>query len=70
MGKPIPDDESRSVPRVFAHPKSESYETLHKRFRAQNPWFEYMRLNGDAHFLGAELPQEVAADIEGFFQTK
>ncbi|SCF96850.1 hypothetical protein GA0115254_12835 [Streptomyces sp. Ncost-T10-10d] len=62
--------EPRPVPHVFSHPKSESYDTLHKRFRAQNPWFKYTRLNGETHFPGVELPREVAADIEGFLQTK
>ncbi|MGW2184179.1 hypothetical protein ACWCXX_40845, partial [Streptomyces sp. NPDC001732] len=57
-------------PRVFSHPKSESYDTLHKRFHAQNPWFKYTRLNSETHVPGVELPREVAADIEGFLQTK
>ncbi|MFJ7489893.1 hypothetical protein ACIQZB_01330 [Streptomyces sp. NPDC097727] len=62
--------EPRPVPHVFSHPKSESYDTLHKRFRAQNPWFKYTRLNGETHFPGVELSREVVAEIEGSLQTK
>ncbi|MEV7957701.1 hypothetical protein ACFVZR_26865 [Streptomyces sp. NPDC058316] len=62
--------EPHPVPHVFSHPKPESYDSLHKQFHAQNPWFTYTRLNGETHSPGVELPREVAADILGFLKTK
>ncbi|MET8747718.1 hypothetical protein [Streptomyces sp. NPDC004728] len=62
--------EPHPVPHLFSHSKPESYDTLDKQYRAQEPWFKYTRLNGETHFPGAEPPQDVAAGIEGFLQTK
>ncbi|WP_084464953.1 alpha/beta fold hydrolase [Microtetraspora fusca] len=55
--------EHRPVRHVFSHPKLAAYDEHHERFRARNPWFGYRRLDGETHFPGIELPEQVAAEI-------
>ncbi|MGA4844222.1 alpha/beta fold hydrolase [Streptomyces sp. G45] len=55
--------EPRPVRHVFSHPKAPEYDEIHARFQERNPWFSYRRLNGETHFPGIELPEEVAAEI-------
>jgi pimeloyl-ACP methyl ester carboxylesterase len=53
----------RPIRHVFSHPKAPEYDALHEEFRKRNPWFSYTRLNGETHFPGIELPQQVAAEL-------
>ncbi|WP_103531166.1 alpha/beta fold hydrolase [Streptomyces sp. SM11] len=60
---------SRPVRHVFSHPKAAEYDTLHREFSDRNPWFSYTRLPGETHFPALELPEQVAAELNGFLGT-
>ncbi|MER7505743.1 alpha/beta hydrolase [Nonomuraea pusilla] len=55
--------EPRPIRHVFSHPRSAAYDAAQEEFRRRNPWFSYTRLDGETHFPGVELPDEVAAEL-------
>jgi hypothetical protein len=68
MGRMEQLTEPRPIRHVFSHPKSAEYDALHEEFRKRNPWFSYTRLDGETHFPGIELPEQVAGELFDFLE--
>ncbi|KAF9882855.1 hypothetical protein FE257_004941 [Aspergillus nanangensis] len=50
---------------LFSHPKYPAYVELHEDFQLKHPhWFSFVRLPGDTHFPGIELPESVALALK------
>ncbi len=63
MGRMERLTDPRPIRHVFSHPKSAAYDAIHEEFRGRHPWFSYTRLDGETHFPGIELPEQVAAQV-------
>ena len=54
---------------AFSHPKAPEYSTVHEEFSVNHPdWFSFVRLHGETHFPGIEIPESVALVLKGLVE--
>lgn len=51
---------------LYAQPEEAGYLTAQQFFAAAHPWFSLRKLHARSHFPMVEVPDEVAAALEGF----
>ena len=51
---------------LYAQPRDDAYLAAQQAFAAEHPWFTVRRLEASSHFPCLEVPDEVAAAVDGF----